>query len=171
MEVATVGATLLVAVLGMGTFTHQAVSGVRDDVTLLRGDLSDVRIEVSEVRGELQRKIADIRGEVSDLRSEMADFRERVTRALGDLGARLARLEGALGIPPQPRDAASSPSPASSVIPAAVKACGSEAPGNPGPALASPSPGGSSLAAMSSSIRSEIRCATRRSCSSVQSAA
>ena len=88
MEVAAVGATLLVAVLGMGTFTHHAVSGVRADVTLLRGEL----------RGE----IAGIRGEVSDLRSEVADFRERVTRAVGDLGARMARLEGALGIPPQP---------------------------------------------------------------------
>ena len=43
------------------------------------------------------------RGEVSDLRSDVADFRERVTRAVGDLGARLARLEGALGVPPQPR--------------------------------------------------------------------
>ena len=95
MEVAAVGATLLVAVLGMGTFTHQAVSGVRADVTLLRGELSDVR-------GELRGEIADIRGEVSDLRSEVADFRERVTRAVGDLGARMARLEGALGIPPQP---------------------------------------------------------------------
>ena len=95
MEVAAVGATLLVAVLGMGTFTHQAVSGVRADVTLLRGELSDVR-------GELRGEIADIRGEVSDLRSEVADFRERVTLAVGDLGRRMARLEGALGIPPQP---------------------------------------------------------------------
>ena len=164
MEVAAVGATLLVAVLGMGTFTHQAVSGVRDDVTLLRGEVSELRSDVSDVRSELH-------GEIADIRREMADFRERVTRALGDLGARLARLEGALGIPPPPQDAASSPSPASAVIPAAVKARGSEAPGNPGPALESPSPGGSSLAAMSSSIRSATRCATRRSCSSFQSAA
>lgn len=102
-EVAAVGATLLIAVLGTGTFTHQAVSAVRDDVTLLRGDMHDVRGELRDVRGELRGEIADVRGEVSGLRSEVADFRERVTRAVGDLGARLARLEGALGIPPQPR--------------------------------------------------------------------
>ena len=110
MEVAAVGATLLIAVLGTGTFTHQAVSAVRDDVTLLRGDMHDVRGELRDVRGELRGEIADvrdeiadIRGEVSGLRSEVSDFRERVTRAVGDLGARLARLEGALGVPPQPR--------------------------------------------------------------------
>ena len=103
MKVAAAGATLLIAVLGMGTFTHQAVSGVRADVTLLRGDVSEMRGELSEVRGELRGEIADVRGEVSDLRSEMADFRERVTRELGELGARMARLEGALGVPPQPR--------------------------------------------------------------------
>ena len=97
MEVAAIGATLLIAVLGMGTFTHQAVSGVRADVTLLRGELSDVRN-----RRTFAAKSSDVRGEVSDLRSEVADFRERVTRAVGDLGARMARLEGALGIPPQP---------------------------------------------------------------------
>lgn len=89
-EVTAVGATLLIAVLGMGTFTHQAVSGVRDDVTVLRG-------EMAIMRGEM----ADVRGEVTDLRSEVADFRERMTRAVGDLGARLARLEGAMGASPQ----------------------------------------------------------------------
>ena len=103
MEVAAVGATLLIAVLGMGTFTHQAVSGVRADVTLLRGDMSEVRGELRGQIDDIRDEVSDLRGEVSDLRSDVADFRERVTRAVGDLGARMARLEGALGVPPQPR--------------------------------------------------------------------
>ena len=49
--IAAVGATLLVATMGMGAFTFNAISGVRGDVAELRADVADLRERMARLEG------------------------------------------------------------------------------------------------------------------------
>ena len=69
IAITAVGATLLVATVGMGAFTFNAISGVRTEVGVLRTDVAELRTEV--------------RSDVAELRADVADLRERMARLEG----------------------------------------------------------------------------------------
>lgn len=76
IAIAAVGATLLVATMGMGAFMFNAISAVR-------GDVADLRLEVRS-------DVADLRADMADLRTDMADLSERMARLEG-------RFDGFIG--------------------------------------------------------------------------
>ena len=76
IAIAATGATLLIAVIAVGTLNHHSISSLRQDV---HGD------------------IGALRQDVTALRSEVADFRERVVRDMNSLSERIARLEVEVG--------------------------------------------------------------------------
>ena len=53
--IAAVGATLLVATLGMGAFMFNAIAGVRGDVAALRTDVAELRTDVDDLRERMAR--------------------------------------------------------------------------------------------------------------------
>ena len=76
IAIAAVGATLLVATVGMGAFTFNAISGVR--------------AEVAEFRTEVRADVAELRADVDDLRERMARLEglfEGFTGRAGESGA------------------------------------------------------------------------------------
>ena len=55
IAIAAVGAALLVATVGMGAFTFNAIAGVRGDVAALRTDVAELHTDVGDLRERMAR--------------------------------------------------------------------------------------------------------------------
>ncbi|MDE0456076.1 MAG: hypothetical protein OXI15_02175 [Chromatiales bacterium] len=62
----------------------------------LKRDMRDLRNEFRDFRKEIRAELGDFRKEAQDFRSEVNTRFDGVTREIGDLRERMAKLEGAL---------------------------------------------------------------------------
>ena len=94
------GAILLLAIY-LQAKIHKESAALRKDMSDLKDDLrkemsslkDDLRKEMSSLKDDLRKEMSSLK---DDLRKEMSEMKDTLREDIGDLGQRVARLEGPL---------------------------------------------------------------------------